>query len=75
MRRSERFERSLSMEDATPGYCTLTATRWPVDLRVALWTWPMEAAAMGFSSKVEKSSRQSEPRLSARTLLRCEAGM
>ena len=75
VRRIERLERSLSMEEATPGYWTFTATRWPEDLRVALWTWPIEAAAMGFSSKEEKSSRQSDPRLLARTLLRWEAGM
>ena len=68
--RIERLERSLSMELATPGYCTFTATLWLDSLRVALWTWPIEAAAMGFSSNDENNSRQSAPRLLARTALR-----
>ncbi len=70
-----RLLRSESIESATPGYWTLTATRLPVDLRTALWTWPIEAAAIGFSSKDEKSSHQSEPRLLARILLRCDGGI
>ena len=73
--RIARFDRSLSIELATPGYCTLTATRWPDDLSTALWTCPMDAAAMGFSSKDEKSSRQFAPRLLAMTLLRWDSGM
>ena len=63
----ERLLRSESIELATPGYCTFTATRWPVDWRTAPWTWPIEAAAMGRSSKEEKRSRQSLPRLLAST--------
>ena len=63
------------MELATPGYWTLMATRMPVDFSTAPWTWPIEAAAMGSSSKLEKSSRQLAPRLEASTWLRCEAGM
>ncbi len=70
VRRIARLLRSESIELATPGYWTLTATRLPVDLRTALCTCPIEAAAMGFSSKEVKSSRQAEPRLLARTLLR-----
>lgn len=31
----------------SPGYCTLTATSCPVDLRTARWTWASDAAAMG----------------------------
>ena len=58
------------MESATPGYWTFTATRWPEDFRVALWTWPIDAAAIGLSSKEEKRSRQSAPRLLVRTWLR-----
>ena len=68
--RIERFDRSLSMELATPGYCTLIATFCPEALRTALWTCPIEAAAIGLSSNEEKRSRQSAPRLLARTLSR-----
>ena len=71
----ERLLRSESMLFATPGYWTLTATRWLLDARTAPWTWPIEAAAMGFSSKEENRDRQSDPRLEARTLSRWEAGM
>ena len=71
----ERLFRSESIESATPGYCTLTATGSPVLARTAEWTWPIEAAAMGTSLKVVKRSRQFGPRLSVRTLSRCQAGM
>ena len=63
------------MELATPGYWTLMATCWPVDARMAPWTWPIEAAAMGFSSKEVKRERQSDPRFFARTWLRCDGGI
>mmetsp|Transcript_10927 Transcript_10927/g.18028 ORF Transcript_10927/g.18028 Transcript_10927/m.18028 type:complete len:227 (-) Transcript_10927:289-969(-) len=43
--------------------CTFTATRRP-SRRVALWTWPMDALAMGCSSKCWKSSSTDLPKSS-----------
>ena len=48
-----RLLKSLSIDCRTPGNCTLIATISP-DLRVALWTCPMEAAANGLTSKCLK---------------------
>jgi len=67
VRRTERLERSEEMEAATPGYWILTATSWPVEARVARWTWPMEAAAIGVSENLLKREDQSAPRLAERT--------
>ena len=57
----ERLERSEAMDEAIPGNWILTATGAEVDARVARWTWPMEADAMGVRSKVEKREPQDEP--------------
>ena len=40
---------------ATPGYCTFTATSRP-SCSCARYTWPMDAAAIGSSSKAAKTS-------------------
>ena len=44
MRRS--VARSLFTIVSMSGYCTLTATRCPLDSR-ARWTWPIDADAIG----------------------------
>lgn len=71
----ERLERSEEIEVATPGYWIFTAMGWLVEERVARWTWPIEAAAMGLSEMEVKRVDQSAPRLVERTRLRWEMGM
>ncbi len=46
---------SAAIAAATPGYCTLTATRRPSG-SAARWTCPIEAAAAASWSKSAKSS-------------------
>ena len=41
----------MSIAAATPGYCTLTATSVP-SRSFARCTWPIDAAAIGSSSKL-----------------------
>ena len=53
--------RSLRTSDATAGRCTLTTTCSPVRSRAA-WTWAIDAAASGCSSKNSKMSSSRAPR-------------
>jgi hypothetical protein len=55
-----RFCMSARTAAATPGYCTLTATSRP-SCSVALYTWPIEAAAIGTGSNVAKTSSSLSP--------------
>ncbi len=59
--------RSESRAWPAPGYWILTATSRP-SRHTALWTWPIEAAALGVSSKDWNFEvRQRGPSSSART--------
>jgi hypothetical protein len=57
----DRFDKSDEMEEAIPGNWILTATGRPVEAIVALWTWPMDADAIGTLSKEENIFCQSGP--------------
>mmetsp|Transcript_38269 Transcript_38269/g.81684 ORF Transcript_38269/g.81684 Transcript_38269/m.81684 type:complete len:207 (+) Transcript_38269:974-1594(+) len=75
----ERLDRSDSMESATPGYCTLTATFVISDVVegddiVPRWTWPIEAAANGRSSNLILSLQPS-PHSSSNCRINCPCGM
>ena len=59
---------------ATPGYCTLIASVRPSRVS-ALWTCPMDAAAIGRGSNRRNCLRQSGPHWSRRTLSSCLGGM
>ena len=50
--------------EATVRRCTLTTTRSPV-LRVAAWTWAIEAEARGTRSKETNTSARGRPRSSS----------
>jgi hypothetical protein len=54
------ISRSLSTVWLTSGRRTLTTTRAP-DIKVAAWTWAMDAAAIGSRSKLANSSLTSAP--------------
>src|SRR3954447_13984823 len=55
-----RFCMSARTASATPGYCTFTATVRPSSRR-ALYTCPIDAAAIGTGSKVSKTSSSFSP--------------
>ena len=65
--------KSLIRAFPAPGYWIFTAT-WRPSCQVARCTWPMEAAAVGLSSKSAKLSRQSGPRSATSTLCTVPAG-
>src|SRR6266566_513966 len=65
-----RFCRSARTAEATPGYWTLTATSRP-SLSVPRYTWPIDAAAIGSSSKASKSSSIGSSRSSSITRRIC----
>ena len=58
--------RSEKIASRAPGYCTLTATSRP-SCHTARCTWPIEAAAVGSSSKRRNSVRQRGPSSRAST--------
>ncbi len=58
--------RSAVTRVATAGRCTLTTTSSPVR-NVARWTWAIDAAARGTSSKLEKTASSERPRSSSTT--------
>ena len=49
------------MASSMPGLCTFTATSFPVLLRVALYTCPRLAAAMGDGEIDEKMESRGKP--------------
>src|SRR5919202_680474 len=63
---SSALSRSDRMARSTPGYCTLTATSRPSGI-TALWTWPMDAAALGIGSQSRNSRSGSAPSSSRMT--------
>ncbi len=54
------------MASPTPGYCTFTATARP-SLVMARWTWPIDAAAIGFGSQVSNTCSGGAPSSSCTT--------
>ncbi len=68
------WERSASSASPAPGYWTLTATLRP-SCQTARWTWPIEAAAAGRSSKLLNCLRQPLPIRSASTACTFAAGI
>lgn len=80
MSRSERFDKSDAIEDATPGNWILTATSTGLPPGVGdgiepTCTWPIDADATGIGLKSTKRSRQSLPRSARRTSCICQSGM
>ncbi len=61
------------MDEAIPGNWILIATGVLVEASMALWTWPIEAEAIGVRSKDEKRDRHSEPSSVLITFYRCSA--
>ena len=50
--------RSRSNAGTMPGRRTLTITAWPLSLRIARWTWAIEAAAKGVELEPAEEPRQ-----------------
>ena len=65
------FCRSARTAAATPGYWTLTATSLPSSRSAARYTWPIEAAAIGSSSKDSKIAEIGSSRSSSITRRIC----